>query len=218
MIQPRRAAFLALIACLILTPLSVVFVDRPVSTWVHADLHGQRIFVDFTFIPEYIATACGIVLVLAGLAWLAGRQLRRPERVAVAASLAVLAASAIKDQLKYAFGRTWPETWTNHNPSWIDNGVFGFFPYHGGTGWASFPSGHTTVATAAMAVLWCAYPRLRPICVLVVALVAIGLAGADYHFVGDMIAGCFLGGMTGWWIARLSNVLPPAPPPPRSAG
>ena len=26
-------------------------------------------------------------------------------------------------------------------------------PFHGGQGWASFPSGHTTLATAPMAVL-----------------------------------------------------------------
>jgi membrane-associated phospholipid phosphatase len=162
-LSSRRRARLGLLACLIVAPLAIMFVDRAVSSWSHAKLHGQAMFVDLTFIADYLAIACGWVLLLAGLAWLAGRRPGRAERVAVAAALAVLAASAIKDQLKRAFGRTWPETWTHHNPSWIGNGVFGFFPFHGGEGWASFPSGHTTVTTAAMAVLWCAYPRLRPI-------------------------------------------------------
>ena len=214
----RARARIGLLACLVLVPLAILFVDRAASTWSHATLHGQAAFIDLTFIAEYIATACGVVILLAGLAWLAGRELRRPERVALAVALAVLAASSIKDQLKRAFGRTWPETWINHNPSWIDNGVFGFFPYHGGAGWASFPSGHTTVTAAAMAVLWCAYPRLRPIVWIPVALVVVGLLGADYHFVGDMLAGGFLGAAAGVWIARLSGVAAPAPVRPRSAG
>jgi membrane-associated phospholipid phosphatase len=213
----RRTALVGLIACLILVASAILFVDRPVSTWSHATLHGRVVFVDLTYIAEDIATACGIVLLVAALAWLFGRDLRRHERVAVAAALAVLVASSIKEQLKLAFGRTWPETWTNHNPSWIDNGVFGFFPFHGGSGWGSFPSGHTTVTTAAMAVLWCAYPRLRPICWIPVALVVIGLMGADYHFISDMIAGGFLGAACGWWIVtamvlepqKTMNLAPP---------
>jgi hypothetical protein len=40
------------------------------------------------------------------------------------------------------FGRTWPESWLGDNPSWIRDDVFGFFPFHGGRGWESFPSGH----------------------------------------------------------------------------
>jgi membrane-associated phospholipid phosphatase len=214
----RSRARIGLIGCLVLVPLAVLFVDRAASTWSHATLHGQVVFIDFTFIAEYIATACGIIILLAGIAWICGRDLRRHERVALATALAVLAASAIKDQLKLAFGRTWPETWVNHNPSWIDNGVFGFFPYHGGAGWASFPSGHTTVSTAAMTVLWCAYPPLRPILWIPVALVVVGLLGADYHFVGDMLAGGFLGTASGVWIARLSGVAAPAPVRPQSAG
>jgi hypothetical protein len=80
--------------------------------------------------------------------------------------------------LKLAFGRTWPETWTNRtNPSWIDNGVFGFFPFHGGSGWGSFPS-VIQPSPAAMAVLWCAAATadlLDP-----VALVVVGLMGAIF--------------------------------------
>ena len=51
--------------------------------------------------------------------------------------------------------------------------------------------------SAPAAVLWRTVPRLRWVGVLVVALVAVGLFGADYHFIGDMIAGIMLGSAVG---------------------
>jgi membrane-associated phospholipid phosphatase len=114
-------------------------------------------------------------------------------RVLFLAAISLILADAVKDALKLAFGHTWPETWINHNPSYIQNGVYGFFPFHGGPGYASFPSGHMTVVTAVVGVFWIAWPRLRAVWVLPAAITAIGLYGMDYHFVGDMIAGSFLG-------------------------
>src|SRR5580658_10495109 len=88
--------------------------------------------------------ATGILLGLAGLAALAGWRPGHWARIVIACCIAVLVAINLKDQLKYAFGRTWPETWVNDNPSWIGNGTYGFWPFHKGAGWASFPSGHMT--------------------------------------------------------------------------
>jgi membrane-associated phospholipid phosphatase len=113
-----------------------------------------------------------------------------PGRIAIAASLAILVSFEIKEQLKHLFGRTWPETWTDDNPSWIRDHAYGLHPLHGGGGWESFPSGHTTQIAALAAVAWLGLPRLRW---LGVALVAFGLWGSDYHFVGDILAGAFVG-------------------------
>ena len=63
-------------------------------------------------------------------------------------------AETIKNGLKFVFGRTWPETWVNNNPSFIRDGVYGFNWFHGGAGYASFPSGHMSVTCALAAVLW----------------------------------------------------------------
>ena len=90
-------------------------------------------------------------------------------------------------------------TWVLNNPSFIRDGVYGFNPFHGGPGFASFPSGHTTVTCAVMSVLWMCYPRFRPLYAMCVVAVAIGLIGADYHFLSDCIAGAFLGVSTGWF-------------------
>jgi membrane-associated phospholipid phosphatase len=42
-------------------------------------------------------------------------------------------------------------------------------------------------------VLWVCYPRFRHIYLIVAMLCAAGLVAANYHFVGDVIGGAFLG-------------------------
>ncbi len=88
------------------------------------------------------------------------------------------------------------------NLSWIRDGVFGFFPFHQGPGWGSFPSGHTAVITTTATILWLVWPELR--IVWVVASVVVGLIGANYHFVSDIIGGLYLGVAIGLGMAALT--------------
>jgi membrane-associated phospholipid phosphatase len=55
----------------------------------------------------------------------------------------------------------------------------------------------------AMTVLWICYPRLRAVYVLLIAVVATGLMGANYHFLSDVIAGGFLGVSIGYFAIAL---------------
>jgi membrane-associated phospholipid phosphatase len=117
----------------------------------------------------------------------------------------VLIAYVLKEELKYLFGRTWPETWVNKNPSFFGDGTYGFFPLHGGPGYASFPSGHTTAVAAVAGALWSLWPRLRWLGIALVIAVAAGLLGADFHWLSDIIAGGILGGTTGIVAARIGR-------------
>ena len=45
--------------------------------------------------------------------------------------------------------------------------------------------------------------EVRPLYVLTVATVAVGLIGANYHFLSDVIAGAFVGLSVGWIAVRL---------------
>ena len=197
----------ALLACAGLVGLSVAFVDRPASTWAHATLHGMVVFRWLTHLVDPTLPVAAVLLAVAGVGALGGWQPPAWFKTLIACCLATVIALVIKDQLKDACGRLWPETWTGHNPSWIGNGAYGFFPFHGGEGWESFPSGHTSRITAFMAVLWLRVPRLRWLWVTLVFLVALGLFGADYHFIGDIIAGAYLGaacafGVHAWMFRR----------------
>lgn len=174
------------------------WLDQPVAFFVHSEFHGMAAFPWLTRISEGLAFLSVLAFVVIGLRILAGRPYSKLEAVVLLSAVSVAVSVAIKDQLKYAFGRTWPETWIDHNPSLINSGAYGFHPFHGGQGYASFPSGHTTVVCAAMTVFWICYPRLRPLYALVVAAVVVGLIGADFHFLSDIMAGGFLGASTGW--------------------
>jgi hypothetical protein len=54
-----------------------------------------------------------------------------------------------------------------------------------------------TEVTAPVAVLWARLPHWRLLLALPVLAVAVGLFGADDHFVGDMVAGAYLGAACG---------------------
>jgi membrane-associated phospholipid phosphatase len=137
------------------------------------------------------------------IAALVGRPPQGYGRIALALCFSVLAAIPINGYLKSVFGRTWPESWMGHNPSWIRDGLYGFFPFHEGEGWRAFPSGHTMAIAAFASVLYVALPKLRPACAAFVALVVIGLIGGNYHFVSDTIAGLYFGAGIGLGTAAL---------------
>jgi membrane-associated phospholipid phosphatase len=151
-----------------------------------------------TIVTGLIGAENMLVLACAGLLAVAVVYFRRRGlssawRTVLIVSVATVLATAAVIALKYAFGRLWPETWIENNPSWISNHEFGFRPFHGGAGYESFPSGHTARITAPFAVLWQRLPRYRVVWVLAPLLVMAGLLAADFHFLSDCIAGIYVG-------------------------
>jgi membrane-associated phospholipid phosphatase len=193
--QKWLVAFLLTVCSVII---SYVWLDQPIALLVHAQLQRLDLFAGLTHVPEILAPLVIVAFAAIGLRALGGRPLAKLQTVAVLAAASLAVTSAIKDQLKLAFGRTWPETWVRNNPSFIRDGVYGFNPFHNGPGFAAFPSGHTAAVCAVMSVLWICYPRFRVLYAAVIAAVGVGLMGADFHFLGDVIAGGFLGVSIGW--------------------
>lgn len=180
--------------CVVLVVLSILFLDRPISAFVHAEIgRPHPVLFAMQSIPEWLVPVAAAFLVVLGLKALFRPPLSRIERVLLAAALSLAVAQFIGNELKILFGRTWPETFVANNPSFIDNGIYGFFWFHGGAGWASFPSGHTTAISSIAAAVAFADPRLRLPCALAVLVVVVGLIGLDFHFLSDIIAGGFLG-------------------------
>jgi hypothetical protein len=89
-------------------------------------------FGRMTLLPESFPSIAVAIVVGIRLLGLAGHPVSRGWEAALLCSLSLIVARAAKDQLKFVFGRTWPETWVNNNPSLIHDGVFGFNPFHGG--------------------------------------------------------------------------------------
>lgn len=193
---------IAFVATVVAVVIAYQFLDRDIASYAATHFQKKPWFDAMTQIPEWLARLAALVFAVSAAYALIGRAPPRPLAIGLLASASLAVASAIKDQLKLAFGRTWPETWTNNNLSFIRDHVYGFNPFRGGQAYASFPSGHTTAICAVTAVLWICYPKFRAAYALLVATVVIGLIGADYHFLSDIIAGAFLGSLTGWVALR----------------
>jgi len=193
---------LALLTCAVLVTLCYFFIDKQVAYFVHDhELNKYTMLLWMTHTAMLLNALAPAILVLAAvkLAW---SPLTRLEKTLVAASLSLMVTVAFEFYLKFLFGRYWPETWVNNNPSLIGNGSYGFHPFHFEQAFGSFPSGHTARTFAAMSVVWIAYPRWRLLCAALCAAVVVGLVGMNYHFVGDTVGGAFLGSVTGMYAAR----------------
>ena len=175
---------------------SIAFIDRPVAETAHAVWRAYPAFEAMTHLVDPIPVLAGLATGGYVVAALFGVRPGPRGVVALRIALAVLVAIALKEQLKFVFGRTWPETWTNNNPSYIKDGVYGFFPFKGfGTGRAyhAFPSGHMTAISVAAVSVALNWPRLRWVMPLPVLMAAVGMIGANFHWVSDLIAGTGLG-------------------------
>jgi membrane-associated phospholipid phosphatase len=162
--------------------------------------------------------AASIALVGVAIAAVCGWRPGPFGRTLIALCIAVLIATVLKEELKFLFGRTWPETWVGNNPSWIKDGVYRFEPLHGGRGWAALPSGHMALIAAPCTVLWMLAPRIwRWLWAVLILAMAIGLIASDYHFVGDMIAGTFVGWACGISAVALTRGLVTPPEAPERA-
>jgi membrane-associated phospholipid phosphatase len=199
-----RSIFVWLIAFLgtaIAIAIAYRWFDRPIALWVHVHMGyaHPRVLYRVGRFPDPLIPLAVIVFVVLGLRAIILRALPNNfQGAAFVCSMTVLMTEAIKDELKLMFGRTWPESWTGNNPSFIHDGVYGFNFMHAGSAYQSFPSGHMAATCAVTAVLWSWYPRWRWLYVIVAAAVALALIGANSHFLSDVIAGSFLGGSTGW--------------------
>jgi membrane-associated phospholipid phosphatase len=199
--------FLSLAGTVVAVAIAFLWIDRPLSLWVHANLRhpNNHTFEQLTHIPDPLLPLAVMAFVALGLWVLAGRPLSRLQAVLFLCSMSLVFAETTKNQLKFIFGRTWPETWIQDNPSFIRDGAYGFNFMHTGPGYQSFPSGHTAAICAVASIIWIWYPRMRILCAFAVLAITAGLIGADYHFLSDTIAGGFVGISTGWMATTAWN-------------
>jgi membrane-associated phospholipid phosphatase len=181
------------------------FVDRPVTFFVRdAGLKSIRLLKWLTRPPEAFVILSPFVL-LAGLLRRWFGPWTRSEKVAVVAAVSTVCTAGAAGLLKMTFGRYCPDG-AEGVPSLLHGGAYGFEPFHAGAAYWAFPSGHTACTVSVLAVVGAAIPRWRLVCWTASATVAAALVALNYHFVGDVVAGAWLGWAVGGTAARLFGI------------
>jgi membrane-associated phospholipid phosphatase len=206
-----RRTFVAIGACTVVVVFSYYFVDRQVAYFVYdhrtAKLDGLK---QLTEPPPLAQSWSPLVLIVLAVRRAFGPW-QRWQLALFVACVSVIVADQFRESIGDLFGRDWPETWHNDNPSLIGNGTYGFHPFEVGDDTGSFPSGHAARILGFATVFWLAIPRSRWPCFLIALPMLIALIAMNYHFVGDVITGSALGGIVGAWAARLGGLDATAP-------
>ncbi len=206
-----RRALLALAVCSVLVTLAYLYIDRPAAYFAHEQHLGHVEALHWMTSTAMVLNALASILVVWAVIKLAWAPPTRLDRTLLAASISLIVAVFLEYYLKFLFGRYWPDTWVNNNPSLIHDSAYGFHPFHFGEAYGSFPSGHSARVFAALSVVWIAYPRFWLPGLLICISVMVGLVLLNHHFVSDTIAGAFLGSLTGMYAACFFGVQPPRP-------
>jgi membrane-associated phospholipid phosphatase len=184
--------------------ISVLWFDKPIALLVYDIFGGRHLSPDVAVSPGLsIPLASAAIFVVCGLAAVMGRRSSRLGTAVLLCDISMLAADAVKNQLKFVFGRTWPDSWGPQILSLIRDQTYGFHFFQYGLSFESFPSGHAAVAAAAMSVLWILYPRLRAVWGAAIVIADVGLVALNLHFLSDVVVGSFVGVSTGLFTVAL---------------
>lgn len=203
----RRTSF-ALSITVIAVLICYFWIDRPVAFFVHRHhIDETKVFRWLTYPPPELQTWSPLVLTLllirrAWAPWL------HWQKALFVACVSVIVTDQFRFCLGDVFGRYWPETWRQDNPSLIDTGSYGFHPFQRDDDIGSFPSGHAA-RILSFAMVWLIAIPGSWVTLAVLALpMLVSLVALNYHFVGDVIAGSVLGGIVATYATRLARLRP----------
>lgn len=187
--MPRLLISLAVTALLVF--LSHFYVDADLALFISRRFAGNSTWARYTAaIPDLLFLLVCIMTVVSVICY---RVRTRGGINTTAASFFQLVAYAVpasyvsKVVLKLIFGGVNTRVWL-HKPR-----LYGFHWFQGGGFYDGFPSGHMAVFMTLTAAIWRFYPRCRIICPIFMLVFASSLIVTNYHFLGDILAGAYLG-------------------------
>jgi membrane-associated phospholipid phosphatase len=202
---PLRRTLMAVAGCVLVVVICYYFVDRQVAFFVHR--HQIAKVDELRWLTEppplvQIWSPLVLALLIVRRAW---GPWRHWQHVLFVACISLIVADQFRGSLGDLFGRYWPETWHNNNPSLIGTGAYGFHPFQADDDNGSFPSGHATRILGFFTVFWLAIPQGRWLYALLSVPMLVALVGMNYHFVSDVIAGSVLGGVIGSYAVLIAQ-------------
>jgi membrane-associated phospholipid phosphatase len=196
-----RSWLFAFAATAIAVVVCIAYIDRPAAEFFNTHLRHTTTWIrlDRALAPlDLVVVAALLFLFGSGIFVMSGRRLGSWTRTPLLCSWAAMWATAAVVIFKHVFGRAWPD------PTYLQNHLLGFRLLRGSPHWDSFPSGTAAISAAIASVLWIVMPRSRAGGALIVALLCSAVVVTNYHWVGDVIAGAFLGASIGWMTVQLA--------------
>ncbi|MGH8127374.1 MAG: phosphatase PAP2 family protein [Gammaproteobacteria bacterium] len=193
----RTTAFVRAAVCgtIVLTAVSVVWIDRPlahaVARWLPP---SRRIPAVPDLLMPFVAIVSIAMLMIWVWTWSRGRSNSHIGHLAPLLTLGIPLSFGLKALTKWIYGRTETRMFlsTYHSCDfchWLD----GYGPYTG------FPSGHMLVLTTLLVLVGAIYPRLRYYAAAILIALAFALILTSYHFLGDVLGGWLFG----YWLALI---------------
>ena len=187
-------------AALVLTFVRFLEFDAPLTRFVRSlnDFH-----IDYLHSPWLRGLSDGgdrlgrgeSLLLVSALLLAVGYILRRVtlKRAGWETLVAHAIAGGLNNVLKHLVGRA--------RPKFMHGGKSEYFPF-GGSGWDSFPSGHSMATFAIATVLAVRFPRTRWLMILLALAVSVSRLLRASHFLTDIMAGVVLGVLIGMVVAH----------------
>jgi membrane-associated phospholipid phosphatase len=185
----KKTAGFIMVVLLVL--FSYHFVDRQTALFVKGLWRpGSMLSLFSVSIPDMLLPLVCIITVIAWVAYIVLARNPMYARHALYFRLVAITVPAtflLKSFLKAVVGRINTRYWLSHP------GLNDLHWLHGRGHYTGFPSGHMAVFAALAVATVRYYPRSRAACWGLLAALAAALILTDYHFVGDVIAGAYLG-------------------------
>ena len=197
--ERMKEIFSSTLAALTLIVLCLWLLDLPLAAWIAEYLTANAPYVKTS---DMLGLLPIIVVILTSLSWIAyfylvRRNIHDQRTLFCRVTGTVLPLSfGMKTVLKWLFGRTEARTWLS------DPSLYGFHWFAGTEGFQGFPSGHMLVFTPLFLALWHFYPCYRPYYAVVWLCLGAALIATEYHFLGDVLAGAYIGAMVYLAVSR----------------
>jgi membrane-associated phospholipid phosphatase len=181
--------------------LCVLYLDIPLARACRPLFRRNSLWGRLTAdIPDLLQLAVVIITVIFALLYfyrVHRRIFNRFTWFCLLTACAVPVSFALKALFKFLFGRVNARYWLSHPDA------YRFDWLHGSGNFSGLPSGHMAVYAALAACIWSCYPRYRPHVLLGGLALSAALIATNYHFLGDVVAGVYLGVCVAVFTARL---------------
>jgi len=202
----RLRLYLSLTCCgaaLLLTFVRFLEFDAPLTRFVRSlnDLQIDHLHNPWLAQLSDVGNQVGkgeSLLVVSGALLVAGYTVRHAslKRAGWETLIAHGIAGGLNTVLKHLIGRA--------RPKFMHAGNSEFFPF-GGSGWDSFPSGHSMATFAVATVLAVKFPKVRWLMILIALVVSVSRLFRASHYLTDIVAGAVFGVLIGTVVAHSWN-------------